>query len=469
MSAGLVSTNRVSTKLVSTNPARNYEILGEVPISTPSEVADAATRARRAQPQWQELGLTGRRKILEKLVKVFKDKRQALALMMCREMGRPITGAEATVDLSLQYWEWNLAHAEECLKPHTTYSDDKEIAEVIYEPAGVAAVIVPWNFPFSSFTWGVSQNLIAGNTVVFKISEEVPLCGKLLDEAFTEAGVPQGVFNQVYGAGDVGEALLKQDVDLMCFTGSTATGRRVYQAAAEKLIPALLEMGGSDPGIIFADADLPKITGKLYEARFRNSGQICNALKRLIVHESRFDEVVSKFAAFLQEKHVGDPEDRTTDFGPLVAKRQLDLLESQVEDARKKGASFVIGGKRPAQFQGAYYEPSLLTNVTQDMRVWREEVFGPVLPVVPFKTTEEAIALAQDTSYGLGSYIFTEDSELAAKTAQAMRAGMVHVNNAVANRPCNPFFGRGLSGLGMENGVFGFQHVSRQKLVARTK
>jgi acyl-CoA reductase-like NAD-dependent aldehyde dehydrogenase len=459
----------LSLTLVSTNPSRNYEILGEVAVSTPGEVSAAVAKARAARPGWQALGVRGRVAILEKLIHVFKNGKDAFALMTCREMGRPIGGAETTMDLGLSYWDWYLAHGEDCLKPYETYRDEKEIAEVFYEPAGVAAVIVPWNFPFSNFTWGVGQNLVAGNTVVFKISEEVPLFGKLLDAAFVEAGVPEGVFNQLYGAGDVGAALLEQDVDLMCFTGSTATGRRVYQAATDKMIPALLEMGGSDPGIVFADADVPRIIEKIYEARFRNSGQICNALKRLIVHESRSEEVVSALATILKSKRVGDPEDRTTDIGPLCAKRQLELLESQVEDARAKGATIVAGGRKPDGLKGAFYEPTILIDVTRDMRTWREEVFGPVLPIVTFKTTDEALGLAKDTPYGLGGYIFTEDKELAVKIARELRVGMVQINKSTANRACNPFGGRGISGLGMENGIFGFHDVSRRKLIVRER
>jgi acyl-CoA reductase-like NAD-dependent aldehyde dehydrogenase len=459
----------LSFTLISTSPSRNYEILGEVAVSAPEEIFGAVTKARAAQPGWQALGLKGRVAVLERLVHVFRNSKDAFSLMTCREMGRPIVGAEATMDLGLHYWDWYLAQGEECLKPYETYRDDKEIAEVFYEPAGVAAVIVPWNFPFSNFTWGVGQNLVAGNTVVFKMSEEVPLFGKLLDAAFVEAGVPEGVFNQLYGAGDVGAALLEQDIDLMCFTGSTATGRRVYQAATDKMIPALLEMGGSDPGIVFADADVPRIIDKIYEARFRNSGQICNALKRLIVHESRSEEVVSALTSILKSKRVGDPEDRTTDIGPLCARRQLELLESQVEDARAKGATIVAGGRKPDGLKGAYYEPTILTGVTRDMRTWREEVFGPVLPIVTFKTTDEAISLAKDTSYGLGGYIFTEDKEFAVKIARELRVGMVQINKSIATRACNPFGGRGMSGLGMENGVYGFHDVCRRKLIVRER
>lgn len=453
--------------LVSTNPSRNYEILGEVAVSTPAEVTAAVANARAAQPGWQALGVQGRAAILEKLVQVFKSKKDAFSLMTCREMGRPIAGAEATMESGLNYWDWYLAHAEECLKPCQTYRDDREIAEVFYEPTGVAAVIVPWNFPFTNFTWGVGQNLIAGNTVILKMSEEVPLFGKLLDAAFREAGVPEGVFNQLYGAGEVGAFLLQQDVDLVCFTGSTATGRRVYEAATVKMIPALLEMGGSDPGIVFADADVPRIIDKIYEARFRNSGQICNALKRLIVHESRAEEVIGALAEVLNRKRLGDPEDRTTDIGPLCAKRQLELLQSQVDDARSKGAMIVTGGKKPDGLKGAYYEPTIMTGVTQDMRAWREEVFGPVLPVVTFRTTDEAISLAKDTPYGLGGYVFTEDKEFAVKVARDLNVGMVQINKSTATRACNPFGGRGMSGLGMENGVFGFHDVCRRKLIVR--
>lgn len=231
----------------------------------------------------------------------------------------------------------------------------------------------------------------------------------------------------------------------------------------------MLECGGSAPGIIFEDADVVKVLETVYLNRFSNCGQSCDALKRLIVHKSCFDEVVEKLKVLLDAKKVGDPEEEDTDIGPLVAKRQLELLESQVDDAVKKGAKVITGGKRPKGLQGAYYEPTVLVNTKPDMRVWQEEVFGPVLPVVSFDTQEQAIELANDTKYGLGAYVFTEDKEKAERVASKIESGMVSINNASYLQPRSPFGGYKESGIGREHGRFGFEELIQVKVVAMEK
>lgn len=455
--------------VTSTNPGRNYEILGKIEASSEQEIIDKVSKARSALAGWNSLGVDGRVALLRNVVEAFKKRKEEAAQLMAKEMGMPISDGRMEVDAAMDYFSWYLDNASKCLSPEVSYEDDTSIHKVFFEPIGVAAVITPWNFPLSNFVWGVCQNLVVGNTVVFKHSKEVQLCGKLIEEIVSECKLPEGVFNEIYGNSTAADFLIHQDINLICFTGSTKVGRHIYQVAAEKLIKAVLELGGSAPGIVFEDADVDAILDSIYYGKFTNCGQVCDGLKRLIVHESRFDEVVEKMKLLLESKKVGVPDDEEASFGPLVAKRQVDLLEEQVKDAVSKGAKVVTGGKRPEGLQGAYYRPTILTDVTKDMRVWNEEVFGPVLPVVSFKTEEEALELANDTRYGLGSYLYCRDKERTSRVTAALQAGMVSVNNAFYLVPASPFGGYKESGLGREHGKYGLQELTQIKVVAFEK
>ncbi|MBI4836073.1 MAG: aldehyde dehydrogenase family protein [Candidatus Abawacabacteria bacterium] len=455
-------------RLVSSNPSQNYLPLGEVAISTPEEIKQKVAAAHRAQHLWYALGVEKRVEILGKVIAHFAQDQERLALLMAQEMGMPLKEARSDMTSGIAYFNSYLDTAAAYLQECITYETASEIHQVYHEPYGVAAVIVAWNFPFSNFVWQCGQNLVAGNTVVFKCSEETPLFGKEIEKVLT-AALPLGVFNEVYGDGIVGELLLQEDINLICFTGSSKVGCSVNQLAAQRLISTVLELGGSAPGIIFADSDIDAIKDTVFLNRFTNCGQMCDALKRLIVHESKVAEVIAKLAAIINTKQIGDAANEETDIGPLVAKRQLDLLEQQVADAIEKGANVIVGGKRPEAFAGAYYQPTLLTNITYEMRVWREEVFGPVLPIVTFATEEEAIALANDTPYGLGAYLFTQDSARFLRVAHQLQTGMVAQNNLSYVNVHNPFGGYKMSGNGREHAQFGFNKVTQIKAIAREK
>lgn len=454
--------------LVSTNPSKNYQPVGGVEFSTPKEVTTKVASAYKAKDAWCELGVIGRIDLLRKVSAKFAENKERFARLEAEEMGMPITEALDDFDFGLDYLNSYLDTGEKHLKPVVTLENDQEIHEVFYEPYGVAACIVPWNFPFANWVWQCGQNLVAGNTVVFKHSEETPLCGKLIEEIVNSI-LPKGVFSEVYGDGSVGEQLINQDVSLICFTGSSATGIKIKQAAAGRLLPTCLELGGSAPGIVFEDANVDEVLGTIFSARFMACGQMCDALKRLIVHESKIDEVSNKLTALIKSKKIGDALDKQTNIGPLVAKRQLDLLEAQVKDALDKGAQAVVGGQKPTGLEGAYYEPTLLRGVTQDMRVWQEEVFGPVLPIVSFSSEEEAVKLANDTKYGLGAYVFTKDNERFLRIAQKLESGMVSQNSLSYINVCNPFTGYKMSGGGREHAQFGFEDVTQIKVIAREK
>lgn len=455
-------------KLQSINPS-NYQVLGEVEISSPQEIAEKVRLAREAQGEWRTIGVAARVSILRKAFDEFESKKEDLALLESREMGMPIRDALGGFGGALDYANWYFENAEKYLRPETTFESDKEIHQVFYEPIGVAAVVIPWNFPFDNFIWGSLQSLIAGNTIVLKHSEECPLSGKFIEDVMCRH-VPKGVFNEVYGDGEVGKILVGQDIDMVAFTGSTKTGKYLYEAAGKKFIKAVMELGGSAPGILFEDANLEEAVGNVCFNRVYNQGQCCDGLKRLLVHESIYEKAVEKVAGNFSAKKIGNAEAEDTEVGPLVAKRQLDLLISQVEDAKAKGAKVVAGGSSlEEKLGGAFFEPTVLTGVTNDMRVWKEEVFGPVLPIVKFKTEEEAIELANQTTYGLGAYVYTQDKDRAERISSLLQSGMVSVNGTNYVMPFNPFGGYKNSGIGREHGKYGFHEVTQIKIVARNK
>lgn len=458
----------LTTNLVSTNPSKNYESLGEVPFSTLEEVQKKVAEAHEAKTIWRDLGLEGRISLLRIILNHFDQDKEELAQLLSKEMGKPIKEARDEIDYGLKYFRSYLDHAKTDLRSETTFEDGTEIHQVHREPYGVAAVIVAWNYPFVNFVWQCGENLVVGNTIVFKHSEETPLFGKAIEERMVKH-LPKGVFSEVYGDGKVGQMLVEQNVDLICFTGSSKAGVKITELAAPRLIKTNMELGGSSPGIVFEDADIDEILPAIIYKRFSNCGQMCDALKRLIVHESKVDELVTKLKSRLQELKIGDPSQEDTDLGPLVAERQLVLLQQQMEDALQKGAKVLFGGQKPEGLQGAFYQPTLLTNITKDMRVWNEEVFGPVLPIVTFKSEQEAIDLANETRYGLGASIFTKDSKRFSRVAKQIESGMVSHNTLSYVHEFNPFGGYKMSGKGREHGKLGFNEVTQTKVTSKQK
>ncbi|MFH1030367.1 MAG: aldehyde dehydrogenase family protein [bacterium] len=454
------------SKLISTNPARNYEIVGEVAISADEDIKRKVALANAVKKKWKEMGIEKRIQLLTPVGEEFKVRASEIAEIITKEMGKPIKESIREVNGDVGEFDWYLKHIPEALKDEITFQDKKTLHKIVYEPYGAAAVISPWNFPFGVTISVIASNLIAGNVVIFKISEECPLTGKLMEEIINNHGLPPGVFSEVYGAGDVGEKLAKSDIDLICFTGSTRTGQSLYKIAADKFIKAILEMGGSNPCIIFEDADLDKAIPIIYKGRFSNCGQVCVSIKRLLIHESIFDETLKRLENLIKTKRIGDPMNQDTDMGSLAAKRQLLLLQEQVKDAVNKGAKIIKGKEICENLKGAYYPQTILTDISQEMRVWKEEVFGPVLSVIKFKTEEEAIALANDTIYGLGSRVFSKNIERAERVASQIQAGTVEINEGNRWHPFNPFGGYKKSGMGRQQGTLGFRELCQIKVVS---
>src|SRR5581483_412160 len=342
-----------SQKLVSLNPSTNYEIIGEIDPSTYQEIDEKIINARNAYRTWSRLSVRERVALLQKLYHAFVARKKDIRSIIAQEIGMPVSVCDQIdIDLGLGYMQGYLDYAQQWLAPEITYETADEIHTLFFEPKGVAGISVPWNYPFSIFIWAVIQNLVVGNTVVLKFSEDCPFTGELLEEVMLSVGLPAGVFNAVYGEGStVGEYLMKGAIDLIWFTGSTGVGKHLNQIAAQKFIPALLELGGSAAGIVFEDADITMAVESIYFNRFVNSGQSCDGLKRLLVHKNKYDEVVQKLNDIVLTKKIGPAHDSLTDIGPLVAERQVVYLERQVADALQKGARVIVGGKRPVQLK----------------------------------------------------------------------------------------------------------------------
>jgi succinate-semialdehyde dehydrogenase / glutarate-semialdehyde dehydrogenase len=455
--------------IISTNPSREFAVIWEVPVTTEEEITKIVKKARQAQKNWSNLSVWERISYLSKSYDLIVTKTPLLANILSEEMGMPITQAQWEIVNGLAYFRWNLENAETFLAPEIVKETDTELHTNYYEAKWVVVAIAPWNFPFSLFIWSSIQALIAGNTVVFKTSKETILTGKMIEEIMRESGLPDWVFQEIYGSGEVGDILTSQDIDFISFTWSTQVGRKLYKKAAEKMITCTMELGWSAPGIICEDCIVDGIIDSVYIMKFLNAGQVCDGLKRLIVHESRYEEVIQKLIQVLQTKKVGDASENDTDIGPLVSQAQLDTLQSQYEEAIAKWAKILFKTELNPDLKGAYFPAVFLGSITSDMRVWQEEVFGPILPVVMFKTLEEAVSLANDTEYWLGAYVFTQNKETFRYLAREIKSAMIEHNNLNYCQPQNFFGGYKMSWIGRENGKWGFHEVCNVKVVSEEK
>ncbi len=454
-------------KIISINPSNN-EMLGEMEETTKEQVIEKISLAKSVQSKWVNLDINKRIEILKEIYNKFEENLDKIANLVSLEMGKTIAQSENEIKSTLKNIKWDLENAKDCIASEITFESDKEIQKVFYEPKGIVVAISPFNYPFSLCCAIAFQNLIVGNIVISKPDPNLLLLYKFLEEILNNSNLPAGVWQFVLGGKEIGSFLVEQDIDMICFTGNTKTGEYLYKVAANKMIPILMELGGSAPGIVCEDADIDNVIAGIFKKKFSNSGQLCHALKRLIVHETVFDEVVSKLKDIAESQVIGNPLDRNTTIGPLVNKKQLNTLLEQFNDAVNKGANVICGGKQPKEKEN-YFEPTILTNITKDMKVWKEEVFGPILPVISFKTIEEAIELANDTIYGLGGYVFTTNKENFEKISKELKTGMVACNNLAYSAPYNPFGGVKKSGLGRTRGKWGLRGLCNIKVVTFEK
>ena len=458
-------------KVVSVNPATG-ETLREFESATEADVRDAVARARAAQLAWNELGVRRRIRIFREFQRLLHERKSEVAELITREAGKPVVEALLTeVVVVLDATRFCVDNAFDFLReqpvPHGNLAMKGKVGRVLREPHGVIGIISPWNYPFSIPATESISALITGNAVVLKPSELTSLNGLKLASLLHEAGVPKDVFQVIVGDGSAGSVLLNAEIDKLVFTGSVATGRRIAQAAAARLLPVVLELGGKDPMLVLDDADVDVASSGAVWGSFANCGQACLSVERCYVHRSLYDAFLESCVQKTKRLRVGDGSDPQTEIGPLIYERQLRNVELHVEDARERGARVLTGGARLPELGSNFYAPTVLADVSHEMHVMREETFGPVLPVMPFDTDEEAIRLANDSEYGLAASVWTRDRARGELLAKRIHAGTVMVNDAIACFGISeaPHGGFKASGLGRTHGRFGLEEMVRIKHV----
>lgn len=455
------------------NPATG-ERVAEVAENGPADVAALVARARAAQPAWQALGFRGRAKVMRDLRHWVVENRESLFGIYASESGR-IREDSLFVEFaypcdSLAFWAKRASKylRAERIRAHSPFVRGRKI-HVHYEPRGVIGVIAPWNFPISIGIGDAIPALMAGNSVVLKPSEVTPLSALAFARGWEEIGAPAHVFAVATGGTETGRALVDQ-ADMIQFTGSVATGREIAARAGRRLVPVSLELGGKDPMIVLEDADLDRAAGVAVRMGLLNSGQGCISVERIYAVESVYDEFVAKVVERAKAVRLGSfDEPGAAEIGPMIFPPQLEKVERHVRDALGKGARVLTGGRR-REAPGQYYEPTVLVDVDHEMDVMREETFGPVLPIMRVRDESEALRLANDTSYGLDSSVFTRDLARGRRVAGQIKAGATCVNDAVTNLFVleAPFGGMKESGIGGRGGPHGIRKYCDEHTVLVT-
>lgn len=452
-----------------TNPA-NGQVIATVSLGTSQDV-DRAVRAARAAFKtgpWPKMTVRERAAILRKIGDLILERREQLAIAETMDTGKPISesfeGDIPRAALNFHFFaEYASAAGEEC---YTVSQLERHLA--VREPLGVAALITPWNLPLYLATWKLAPCLVMGNTCVLKPAEWTPYTATLLAQIAKQAGLPPGVLNIVhgFGAGGAGEALTKHpEVDCISFTGETSTGKAIMSAAAATLKRVSFELGGKGANIIFEDADIDEAVATAVRAAFRNQGEICLAGSRLFVHEQVFDQVVDALVRRVQKIAVGDPLDAKTEMGAIISKEQLEKVEDYIKIGRREG-KLLTGGERLAEFaSGNFLSPAVFTGISNSSRFCQEEIFGPALPVIPFRFEEEAIALANDTPYGLSASLWSSDVNRCHRVSHQLKTGIVWVNCWFARDLRTPFGGQKSSGIGREGGRKSLDFFSEEKTI----
>jgi succinate-semialdehyde dehydrogenase/glutarate-semialdehyde dehydrogenase len=457
------TTTDVRREVISYDPATGEEV-GRAPLSTPDDVSRAVERARAARKSWTALSFRERASFVMRARSLVLEELEEIAALVSRESGKPSAEAVSmeivpTLDL-MQFFARKSARL---LKPERIgiglYNFLGRTSTIEYRPLGVVGIISPWNFPWAIPLGEVVMALMAGNAVVLKPSELTPLVGMKIGEVFARAGLPEGVLEVVTGDGSTGAALVEADVDKIMFTGSVATGRRVAEAAARRLIPVVLELGGKDPMIVFEDADLGAAVEAAVWGAFANSGQACASIERCYVHERVGEEFTSRVVEKVKTLKQGTEGEEDSDIGAMSSERQLLTVEEHIGEARARGARALTGGSRlnGAGVRGHFHEPTVLTNVDHTMAVMREETFGPVLPIMTFQDEREAVRLANDSPFGLTASVWTRDIARGRRVAHQIEAGTVMVNEVLYTHGIaqTPWGGVKQSGLGRTHGRLG--------------
>ncbi len=462
MSAVIEVPKKDEQELISYNPATGEEI-GRVPVSDAAAVSEAVAKSRKAFEIWRKTPFSERRRIVMRAREVILAEMDEIARLISDEMGKPVAEAiSAEIAPVLDLMQHFAKNSEKMLRPQKRgigiFGWMGRTSRIVYKPLGVVAVIPAWNFPFSIPVGEIVMALMAGNTVILKPSELTPLTGEKIGKIFHVAQLPKDVLQIVCGEGQTGAALVDAAPNKIMFTGSVATGKKIAAAAAKNLTSVVLELGGKDPMVVLADADLDKASSAAVWGAFTNSGQACSSVERLYVHES----IAEKFTRLVVEKtkqlKQGPGSDADNEIGSMSSERQTEIVEDHVEAFREAGAEILTGGKRK---DGIFFEPTVISGAKNSMRPMQEETFGPTLPIAVFKTENEAIDLANDTEFGLTASVWTRDIEKGKRIAGKILAGSVMVNEVVYTHGIGqtPWGGFKNSGYGRTHGKEGLMEL----------
>ena len=440
-----------NNKIKTVNPSTE-EIIQEYEIMTKEQIDDKVKKARNTFQDWKK-NANKRTDLLHDFANELRKDKESLAKTATNEMGKPIKEARSEVEKCAWVMEY-YADNGQIFSTDEVVNTDARKTVIKFQPIGVIGSIMPWNFPYWQALRFAAPSLMIGNTIVLKPASATMQCGIEIEKVFNRAGIPDGVFQTLVGDSRIAESLIDSDVNAVTFTGSVPVGAKVAQRATSQVKKTVLELGGSDPFIVCEDADIEKASSGAIKGRFINCGQSCIASKRFIVVKNVANEFIEKFVQKAKKLRVGDPLSDDTDVGPLVNASGLNKIDSQLKESVKEGAEVITGGKQIGK-KGYFYEPTILKNVNPKMSISREEVFGPVAPIIIADDEVQAIELANNSDYGLGASIWTQDLDKAERFSSSVESGIVSINNVVASDPRVPFGGVKKSGFGRELSRYG--------------
>ncbi|WP_299185200.1 NAD-dependent succinate-semialdehyde dehydrogenase [uncultured Psychrobacter sp.] len=446
------------------NPATG-EIEATYPTATEQDIQHAIAQADNAYQDWQKTSLSERSAILNKVADIYIDRQDELARIVANEMGKPVGQAKGEIGLVAEIYRYYADNAEQLLAPNTI-DVDQGSASVEKLPVGALFGIMPWNYPHYQVARFVAPNVMAGNTIILKHAPQCPNTAEVIVDILKDAGLPDGVYNNVFATNEQAATIIEDSrVQGVSLTGSERAGQAVAKIAGGALKKVVLELGGSDAFIVAADADIEQAVQGAIEGRFGNTGQACNAAKRLIIVDSVYDQFVKGFTDAVRGMSLADPHNEKTFIGPMSSKSAAENLQAQLDSAIEAGATVLVEGGMVKDKPGAWFAPAVLTDVDDSMDVYREELFGPVAVIYKARDIAHAIKIANDVPFGLGASIQTQDSALAAQIAEELEVGMVTINSPSGSEANTPFGGVKRSGFGRELGTLGITEFLNYKLI----
>ena len=447
--------------LKSTNPYTG-EIIGEFKLLNVEELDNNLNLAQQGFTEWRNTGFKERKQFLLSLASNLRKNKNEYATLISREMGKVIKQSEKEVDKSAMALEYFAEHGEDYLNEKKTKAGNGE-GLIIYEPMGVILAIMPWNYPFWQFFRFAATTLMAGNSIILKHSSQVPACSKKIEEVFEKACFPGGVFqNLITSSANINNIIKDFRVQGVSLTGSIPAGSDVAEHAGRHIKKTVLELGGSDPFIVFEDADIKKAAKSGVKSRMKNFGQSCDAAKRFILHERIADEFLEEFKKEFENQKFGDPLDQNSDYASLASNEQKEILVSQVQETTNNGAEIYWQGNQAPE-EGAFFNPIIIKNIEPGTPAYREELFGPVSSIFVVPDGFKAVRIANDTDFGLGASIWTKDIERGLKLVHEVQAGIIYLNDEVHSTPELPFGGVKKSGIGREMAGEGIREFTNKK------